>query len=261
MSRLNPGLGWNNEWRAPGNRFLLRFIGASLLVHAAVLSIKMTLPGDAPKLPKLQITLSKPPAPMPKPVLLAKAPPPVATPQAQPKAKPEPVKATPAKPEAVRHVPVAMPTPTPIMTSSAATAAPAVTAPPVVKAQEAPPPKLAEAPVVPSAPAVPVIPPYDFHADLSSYGRQYTRYLAQHRIYPRLAQMRGMEGQVLVHIRVARKGSVIDMVVARSSGFDILDQQALDMVRQAAPLPNLPASLAEREFSLDVPIVFRLEQS
>jgi protein TonB len=100
-----------------------------------------------------------------------------------------------------------------------------------------------------------------FRSDLGAYGESFGRWLARHRSYPRLAQMRGWQGQVEVRVHVAKKGSVIDVVVTRSSGFEVLDRQALDMVKLADPLPDLPKSLKGQEFTLDIPITFRLEAS
>ena len=49
------------------------------------------------------------------------------------------------------------------------------------------------------------------------------------------------------------------LTVARSSGFPVLDEQALTMVKGTVPLPEMPAALRGREFAITVPVVFRLE--
>lgn len=51
---------------------------------------------------------------------------------------------------------------------------------------------------------------------------------------------------------------MVNAVILRSSGFEVLDNQALEMVQQAAPLPQPPEALRGREFTVMVPIVFKL---
>ena len=114
----------------------------------------------------------------------------------------------------------------------------------------------ASVPRTPSAPRSPA----QVEDALAGYGAAFARWLAEHKDYPRLARMRGWQGQVRLRVRVARKGAVMEVEIARSSGFEVLDREAQAMVRRADPLPELPLSLAEREFTLDIPVVFRLEQ-
>ncbi|MFP5406193.1 MAG: energy transducer TonB [Gammaproteobacteria bacterium] len=49
--------------------------------------------------------------------------------------------------------------------------------------------------------------------------------------YPKLARRLGEEGDVLLDIRVERDGRVSEVRLERSSGFDRLDQAAMDTVR------------------------------
>jgi protein TonB len=73
-----------------------------------------------------------------------------------------------------------------------------------------------------------------------------------HRRYPELARRRGLEGTVTLTFTVAADGSVGGLRVKR--GVDpMLDDAALEAVREAAPLP---AALGFVEVELD----FRLDQ-
>lgn len=171
----------------------------------------------------------------------------------------------PSRPQAVSApspAPVARPStpPTPVLSQlSPQTASHSSPAPAPVLAAPAP----APTPVV-SAP-VPALAPSSHGTstsldDISRYGAIYSRWLAEHRSYPRIARMRGWQGQVGLRVYVARKGAIMNVEITRSSGYDILDREAEAMVRRADPLPELPLSLVEREFTVDVPVVFRLEQ-
>lgn len=133
-----------------------------------------------------------------------------------------------------------------IPASQTATAAPAALA-----ASSATPSAAREA--APSAPA-------NDSAALERYGRSLAELLARQQQYPRLAAMRGWEGEVRVQVRVARKGNIVDVQLAHSSGFAVLDQQALQLLAAAA-LPPLPENVRSNEIQLIVPIHFKLNKA
>lgn len=139
-----------------------------------------------------------------------------------------PANDTPASPPAANSTPAAA-----LTASSAAPAATSETAP--------------------SAPA-------NDSAALERYGRSLAELLARQQQYPRLAAMRGWEGEVRVQVRVARKGNIVDVQLAHSSGFAVLDQQALQLLAAAA-LPPLPDSVRGSEIQLIVPIHFKLNKA
>ena len=93
---------------------------------------------------------------------------------------------------------------------------------------------------------------------LAGYGQTLSRAIARQQRYPRIAQMKGWQGTVEVALEVAPGTRLKQATVLRSSGFEALDRHALEMVRDAAPLPPAPEPLRSREFSVRVPIVFRL---
>lgn len=124
----------------------------------------------------------------------------------------------------------------------------AATAPAVVSAED--PRPLA---VSPSArPAAP-----DAGA-LAAYGRELAGAVATRQRYPRLAQLRSWQGTAVLQLELAAAGGLLAVRVLSSSGHEILDQQALEMVRAVVPLPPLPGALAGQPLTVDVPVVFRL---
>lgn len=103
-------------------------------------------------------------------------------------------------------------------------------------------------------------------ADTTAIDDARRRYLAalgpllrKHLVYPPAAQRRGLEGQVMLSLRIARDGSVQALAVQRSSGEPLLDDGALATVRRAAPLPPLPAGLPEAALDVNVPLSFGLD--
>jgi periplasmic protein TonB len=64
------------------------------------------------------------------------------------------------------------------------------------------------------------------------------------------------QGMVVTQLTLARDGRLLDVALARSSGYPELDRGVLDAVRQASPFPPLPADVAGPTVSLTVPIGF-----
>ena len=100
-------------------------------------------------------------------------------------------------------------------------------------------------------------------AGVSAEGlRQYRFALARearrHRQYPPLARSRGWEGVAEVRVEV-NPGQHPAVALSRSSGHELLDTQALEMMRLAIVSAILPDTLRGYSFSVPVPISFSLE--
>jgi protein TonB len=78
--------------------------------------------------------------------------------------------------------------------------------------------------------------------------------------YPRLAEERGWEGEVLLRVRVAAAGTVLNAEVERSSGHPILDRAALKSVANWRFQPARRGPLAVESMVL-IPIPFTLRRN
>ena len=94
--------------------------------------------------------------------------------------------------------------------------------------------------------------------------RQYRMNLAREarrfKDYPRMAKARGWEGVAVVVVNTVAGVAVPVVSLSHSSGFDALDQAALDLVGQAVGTAALPESLRGRQFALTLPIHYRLDE-
>jgi len=260
----------------------VRTIGAALLIslilHAVAIEL---LPGMRSAKIDQPVLLTIDLAPEPEPAVQI----PVQTPTPVP---PQPVQPR-SKPEVVRQPTRIEPTPTPpILTTPTpaperrAEVAPAPTpeippppkpeAPPTPRAEPeqfpqavAPPPGKAEpevqAQTPPSTPA-PSVP----QIDRAALGKLYSQRLYEtvertKRPYPRMAQMRRWEGVAEVRVQIGVDGKVAEVSLAHTSGFDMLDQQALDMVRAAAAQVEVPPQLRGTATAVVLPVRFRLQNS
>lgn len=94
-------------------------------------------------------------------------------------------------------------------------------------------------------------------AMITAYGSGFKAAIDKNRRYPRVAQARGWQGTATVLVKVLPGGRLGDVSIARSSGVDLLDDTARDMVK-TAQLPALPEALRDHAFEMRVPVEFRL---
>lgn len=92
-----------------------------------------------------------------------------------------------------------------------------------------------------------------YRVALAGEARRYKRYPAQ-------AIEAGWSGTTELRISVMPGRATPAVQVTKSSGYPVLDEAALEMLRRALPATTIPASLRERAFSVELPIVFDLPQ-
>ncbi|MFC3228015.1 energy transducer TonB [Marinibaculum pumilum] len=117
------------------------------------------------------------------------------------------------------------------------------------------------APAVPgpaaSAPAVPGLGGSgEGRALLDGYLSRLQGILQRSRRYPAAALADRLQGVVLLGFSLHRSGRVLGGRVIRSSGHEILDREALDLLYRVAPLPPFPPGIAAERLDLEVPIRF-----
>ncbi len=71
--------------------------------------------------------------------------------------------------------------------------------------------------------------------------------------YPKMARRMGWEGRVVLSFIICKNGEVTDIKVVKSSGYAILDKNAVSTIKQSAPFPKPPVRA-----ELTVPISYRL---
>lgn len=233
--------------------FLLHATAAVLIprikIEESQLPDVLTVELQAPKQPE---PVALPPTPEPQPV------PEPPKPQPQPKQPPKPPKLQPQpKPRLETAGPVAELREIP--------QEPVVEMPPpaVIAAEPklvAEPPKFTVPPPPPEPPPKQAGPTEDdINAARARYGSLLQREIAKHKQYPRIAQMRGWQGESVVEIAIDSSGNVLSSRIQTSSGYEALDNQALEMVKKASPFPAPPSVLQGRSFNVLVPVSFRLE--
>ncbi|MEQ8268412.1 MAG: energy transducer TonB [Parvibaculum sp.] len=93
---------------------------------------------------------------------------------------------------------------------------------------------------------------------MPTYEQMLLAHLERYKKYPRSARRRMQEGTAWLFFEIDRDGNVLSYRLNQSSGYTLLDEEVLAMVKRAEPLPALPPEIpgATREFK--VPVVFNL---
>ncbi len=211
--------------------FLL--IAASVLIHGAVWwymqTAKAELPEVAPQVPEMTIELTSPTPPTPQ------APPPEPPPPAPPPPPPEPEPEKPVEdPDAIK------PPPKPVEKPKVEKPKPVKKPEPIQKPRP-PAPQTPPAPSAPSTPAPPTpspAPPAPAApvkesaavSGLASLGNPPPE-------YPGLALRRSWEGRVILRIKVLANGRAGSVEVTQSSGKPVLDEAAVEAVRNWKFIP------------------------
>ena len=193
------------------------------------------------KPPELIIELAPPkPEPPPQPVKPPELVKPKVVPPPQAKPIPQPV----VKPVNTPQ-PISEPPPPPVIA-----AAPKVDTPPTF---------VAPAPVVTKPePPKPTVNQADLDSARNQYGSALSREIAKHINYPGIAKMRGWQGVVEIDFQLDGNGKILSQKIHTSSGFPVLDNQALEMVKKSNfPVP--PEVLKSTAFNVTVPVSFKLE--
>jgi protein TonB len=77
--------------------------------------------------------------------------------------------------------------------------------------------------------------------------------------YPAIAMEKGWQGRVEVRMFIGANGMLARTAIQTSSGHAVLDKQAIDMLRKGKTTVQIPARLRGRAFSVDVPVIFNLD--
>lgn len=78
--------------------------------------------------------------------------------------------------------------------------------------------------------------------------------------YPRRARQFGWEGKVLVGFHVSAQGKVANVYLARSSGYALLDQSAMDAVAGLKTISRPEAPHRWQDMDLELPVIYQLQK-
>ncbi len=80
----------------------------------------------------------------------------------------------------------------------------------------------------------------------SNYLKRVSARIHRFKQYPREARIAKQEGTVVIQLTIDSAGRVQDKDITSSSGIDLLDEAALQIITKADPFPKFPSALVKR---------------
>ncbi len=78
---------------------------------------------------------------------------------------------------------------------------------------------------------------------------------------PRIPGMRDIkETTSIVRMVIGANGFIASITIVKSAGHEVLDRNAITMVRNAKTRVEPPSGLRGREFSIDVPVIYQFKE-
>jgi len=111
-------------------------------------------------------------------------------------------------------------------------------------------PELVEFVAVASEPSIPAEPPFDYDA----YMANVVSMIEAGKEYPYMARKKGYEGLVTIAVVIGAEGHLISAEFVKSSGYGLLDRDAMKLVKSVFPVENLSGN----EINMEIPVRYQL---
>ncbi len=94
---------------------------------------------------------------------------------------------------------------------------------------------------------------------VSRYSRIIQDRILERLMYPATAKSAGFQGTTVLGLKFSFRGELQDSVVKRSSGYKILDDNALAVAKGIPTYPPFPSTIEDKELWINVPIIYQLD--
>jgi len=92
----------------------------------------------------------------------------------------------------------------------------------------------------------------------TGYARLIQQQVLKNLTYPPQAKESGFEGKANLSMRLSYLGELMDVAVKSSSGYKILDDNAVAVARGITYYPPFPPTITQKELWIEIPIDYRL---
>lgn len=94
---------------------------------------------------------------------------------------------------------------------------------------------------------------------VSEYAGIIQKRILENLTYPASAKDGGLGGTVKLSLHLSSSGRLLDVIVKASSGYDILDDNTISVVKSIGAYPTFPSSIHSEDLWIDVPVVYTLD--
>ncbi len=92
----------------------------------------------------------------------------------------------------------------------------------------------------------------------ATYFEQVLKKIEKSKTYPQLARKNGYVGSVKLSFKILENGIATNCVITTTSGYKILDREALAIIHRASPFDPIPNHMQKKELELSLTINFKL---
>ena len=94
---------------------------------------------------------------------------------------------------------------------------------------------------------------------IDAYTQRLIKRIQDNFVYPPEAHKEKLEGLVNLSLYIRSDGEVRRVEVSRSSGWSLLDENAVRIINHVSPFPPFPPDIEEKELRIDIPINYALQ--
>ena len=94
---------------------------------------------------------------------------------------------------------------------------------------------------------------------IASYTRRVIRRIQDNFVYPPEAYEKKLQGLVSLSLHISSTGKLLEVKTNRSSGWSILDENAIKIIKHVSPFPPFPPDIEERELWINIPIAYNIK--
>jgi pilus assembly protein CpaC len=95
--------------------------------------------------------------------------------------------------------------------------------------------------------------------NIRNYAAVVQRRILENLIYPAAAKQSGFEGTTRLKLRLSYLGQLLDVAVASSSGYKVLDDNSVAVAKSVSSYPPFPPTIQQADLWVEVPVSYRLE--
>jgi len=94
---------------------------------------------------------------------------------------------------------------------------------------------------------------------IHSYTRGVITRIQDNFVYPPEAYKKKLEGLVGLSFLLSSTGELLEVKIKQSSGYPILDENALEVIRTISPFPSFPSDIEQEELWINIPIAYNIK--
>jgi pilus assembly protein CpaC len=94
---------------------------------------------------------------------------------------------------------------------------------------------------------------------IAGYAKVIQKRILENLTYPDSAKEAGFQGIVKLSLHLSYQGELLQAILKESSGYKILDDQAISVAEDVVSYPPFPSSIEQNELWIDIPIDYRLD--